>query len=171
MTGIIIYKTACGSTKQYADWISEETGFEPIPITDAKKIDLTSYDVVIVGSLVIAKRMTAGKWITGKWDVLKGKTIVLFSTSGVTPDDKVKEEFLRNSVPPEIAQQIAYFPMHGRRRQKDLSPVAKLMMWIAATFIAKTPQEKEEMRKDFDGVDRSYIAPLVDYVKKSEQEN
>ena len=167
MNGIIIYKTACGSTKQYADWIGESTGFKTIALADADKLDLSAYDTIIAGSLVLASRMPIGKWIADKWETIKDKRIILFSTSGAKPDEKVKAEFLNNSLPPHIAQNVSYFPMHGRRIQKDLSFAAKLMMWIAATFIAKDAQEKEDMRKDFDGVDRKYVEPLLECVNKN----
>jgi menaquinone-dependent protoporphyrinogen IX oxidase len=166
MNGIIIYKSSCGSTKQYADWIGQELGFQTIPIADAKNVDFGLYDIIIAGSLVIASKMVIGKWIEKRWEHLKNKEIILYSTSGAKPSEKVQEEFLKNSLPTEIAKQVSYFPMHGRRRQQDLSMIARLMMWIAVTFIAKDEQEKEDMRKDFDGVDRKYIEPLVLHVKR-----
>ena len=165
MNGIIIYKSACGSTKEYAEWISGELGFETVALADTGNLDLSTYDVIIAGSLIVASRMATGKWIVKNWEKIKDKKIVLFSASGAKPDDATKKEFLDKSLPPEIARQVTYFPMHGRRRQKDLSFTARLMMWIAATFIAKNEQEKEDMRKDFDGVDRNYIEPLVAHVR------
>ena len=165
MKGIIIYKSACGSTKEYADWIAEETGFSAIPLNQAGRFDLSSYDTVVAGSLVIAGRIVIGKWITTRWDSIRNKKIVLFSTSGAKPDDEVKTMFLNSTFPPEMAEKLTYFPLHGRRRHKDLSVMAKLMMWIAVKFIAKTPEEKEEMSRDFDGVARENLKPLLAFLK------
>jgi len=47
MSGIILYKSKYGATKQYADWISERTGFSCIK-TDAADIKkLSDYDVTL----------------------------------------------------------------------------------------------------------------------------
>ena len=40
MKGIIVYKTKYGSTKQYADWIKEETGFEAYPVKEVSEDQL-----------------------------------------------------------------------------------------------------------------------------------
>ena len=37
MNGMIIYKSKYGSTKKYAEWLSEETGF---PCTPVEKADI-----------------------------------------------------------------------------------------------------------------------------------
>jgi menaquinone-dependent protoporphyrinogen IX oxidase len=163
--GIVLYKTSCGSTKEYAEWISEDTGFEAHPIAKAAELPLASYDVIIVGGYVMASKVVIGRWVASNWDQVKDKKVVVFSTSGAKPSPEVKKEFLEKSFPPEIANSIEYFPMHGRRRQQDLSLMGKTMMWVAKTFIAKDAQEKADMSKDFDGVDRKYVAPLAEYVK------
>ena len=41
-------------------------------------------------------------------------------------------------------------------------------MWIAVTFIAKTPQEKEEMSRDFDGMDKKYTKALISSIRSKE---
>lgn len=165
MKGIILYKTSYGSTQEYAEWIGEDTSFEAHPIETAGNLPLDSYDIIIVGGYVMASKIVIGRWVASNWEQLKNKHVVVFSTSGAKPSPEVKKEFLEKSFPPEIANNIEYFPMHGRRRQKDLSLLGKAMMWIARTFIAKDAQEREDMSRDFDGVDRKYVTPLVEYVK------
>jgi menaquinone-dependent protoporphyrinogen IX oxidase len=165
MEGIIVYKTTYGSTKEYAEWISEDTGFKAVSIANVADLTLDSYDIIIVGGYVMASKIVISRWVASHWEQVKDKKVVVFSTSGAKPSPEVKKEFLEKSFPPEIANSIEYFPMHGRRRQQDLSLLGKIMMWIARTFIAKDAQEKADMSRDFDGVDRTYVTPLVEYVK------
>lgn len=165
MKGIILYKSQYGSTKEYAEWINEDTGFQAVSIDNAADLSLGSYDVIIVGGYVIASKIVIGRWVASNWEQLKNKHVVAFSTSGAKPSPEVKKEFLEKSFPSEIASQIEYFPMHGRRIQKNLSLLGKTSMWVAKTFLAKDAQEKEDMSKDFDGVDRKYVTPLVEYVR------
>ena len=46
MSGIILYKSKYGATKQYADWIAERTGFSCIKTDDADIKDVMKYDAV-----------------------------------------------------------------------------------------------------------------------------
>ena len=164
MNGIIIYQSSCGSTREYAEWISEGTGFECCTLKEVQDKALDRYDIVIAGSFVIAGKITIGRWIDRKWDILKNKEVVVFSTSGARPSPELASMLMKNSFSEEVASRVRLFPMHGRRRQKDLSLTAKIMLWIAATFIAKTPEEKEDMRKEFDGVDRAWTHGLVEHI-------
>ena len=54
MNEIIIYKSKTGFTKQYAMWISEETGIEAKSIKGIKLKSLKDYDRVIYGESIMA---------------------------------------------------------------------------------------------------------------------
>ena len=165
MKGIVLYKTNCGSTKEYANWISEESGFESLSLKNIKSINLDSYDCIIIGGFVLANKIVISKWISKNWEKIKNKHVIVFSTSGAKPNSEVKELFLNNSFSKEIANSIKYFPMHGRKIHNDLPAMGKFMMWLGIKFFAKNEKEKEEMAKDVDGVDKSYISPLIAQLK------
>ena len=49
MKGIILYKSKYGATKRYAQWLSEETGFEirensKVRVSDVKEYDVEYYE-------------------------------------------------------------------------------------------------------------------------------
>ena len=53
MSGIIVYRSSTGSTKQYAEWIAEETGFALHESRD-KTIAWETADTVVIGCPIIA---------------------------------------------------------------------------------------------------------------------
>ena len=49
MNGVILYQSKYGATKRYADWLSEETGFQCIETRKADINEIVTYDTIIFG--------------------------------------------------------------------------------------------------------------------------
>jgi menaquinone-dependent protoporphyrinogen oxidase len=162
MNGAIVYYSAYGSTKQYADWIAEETGF-PVYEQRAGGIPWAEFDTVVIGCPVLKMHPLLKKWIVDTWAALAGKRVFLFTTSGAPPSNPGLREGFAASFPPDITAKIDYSPLQGRMVWKQLKPMHKLFMRIGR-MIEKDPVRKEEMVKDVDGVDRSMISPLVERI-------
>ena len=54
MCGIIIYKSKYGSTKKYAEWLKEATGFEMAEADQIKAGEAAKYDTIIFGGGIYA---------------------------------------------------------------------------------------------------------------------
>ena len=54
MKGIIIYKSKYGSTKKYAEWLKEATGFEMVEADKAKIDEVAQCDTIIFGGGIYA---------------------------------------------------------------------------------------------------------------------
>lgn len=104
MNGIIVYKSKYGATRQYARWITEETGFTLREMGKESKKELMAADVVICGGPVMAYSIPVAKWITKKWDLLRNKTVVLYTTSGASPDTPQLQSIFESSLDPAIAR-------------------------------------------------------------------
>lgn len=164
MNGIIIYKSNYGTTKQYAQWLSEETGFLYVSSGSVKNADISDKDAVIIGCPVFANRPLLAKWIQKKWNVLQGKKVVLYTTSGTAPEDPALQKGFSASFPDGIRDGISYFPQGGRMVFKELKPMHKFFMNLGMKM-EKDPKVREEMGKDKDGVDRKGIEAIVKFVK------
>ena len=46
---VVLHKSFYGSTKQYAEWISEETGGDCFELDKMKAENLLKYDVIVFG--------------------------------------------------------------------------------------------------------------------------
>ncbi|MBD3363559.1 hypothetical protein GF362_07630 [Candidatus Dojkabacteria bacterium] len=161
MKGVVIYCSKYGSTRQYAEWIADELGFEVSPCN--VKQNLEHKDLIIFGSWVMGNRLRAGSWLEKNWEELKKKKVIVFSTSGALPTAEFTEMVSSNSFSDEISKQIILFGFRGRMIFQRLSFTDKLMMKIGRIFV-KDPEVKKNMLKDFDGVKKQSIKKLVDYV-------
>jgi menaquinone-dependent protoporphyrinogen oxidase len=162
MAGAVVYRSSYGSTKQYAEWIAEETGFTMID-QGTGEVPWSEFDTVVIGCPVLAMKPFLAKWIAETWDRMDGKRVVLFTTSGAPGTSPGLREGFRESLPPEMTEKITYVPLQGRMIWKNLKPMHKLMMRIGR-MIEKDPQRKKEMLRDVDGVTREAIGPILQAV-------
>lgn len=164
MNGIILYKTRYGSTRQYAEWLRDETGFPCMDIAQCPR-DLSGYDTVLLGSSVLAGRLVLRGWIRKCWPVLQGKTLHLFLTHLRDAED-APAKVLAESLPPEIAGQIALFPVGGRYLLGQMSFLDRTLIRMAAS-LDKRPEVKAELLTDHDLVDRTELQPLLDRLREA----
>ncbi len=130
-SGIIIYRTSYGSTKPYAEWLGEETGF---PVYDQKsaRAPWSEADIVVLGCPIIANKPFLSGWIRKQWDRMKEKHVHLFTTSGADPASAPVSDWIAAGFPQEIFFQIRSYPLPGRFEFAKLSGLHKLMLPIGA---------------------------------------
>lgn len=73
MSGIILYKSKYGSTKTYATWLAEETGFEMVETDQARIADVCQHDVILLGGGIYASSIAGLSFLKKHWSKLKGK--------------------------------------------------------------------------------------------------
>ena len=78
MSGIILYKSRYGATKQYADWIAEKTGFSCIKTDDADMKRVSGCDVIILGGGIYASGIAGLSFLKKNIGKLKEKKIIVF---------------------------------------------------------------------------------------------
>ena len=166
MKGIVIYASCYGSTKTYADWISEETGFDPVSYKDVRDPDVQSANVVVIGSWVLAHKLFLAKWLAEKAELLRGKTLYVYSVSGAKPGDRELDNVFADSLPQALLNGCKTYQFGGRRETKKMSGFHKLMMFIATTFIEKDKEKQAAMKRYVDNVDRKYIASLIEDINR-----
>ena len=158
MKGLIIYETKGGATRTYAEWLSQETGFQAVPARKARRFD--DYDMVIIGSCVRMYKPTLSKWIVRKWPLLSRKKTVLFTVAGASSTDLRRDEWVRNSIG-EIANKLPHFALDGKMKFDDLSWFERALMKFAIRMTAKSnPEEARRMGLDYDLVKRERLEPL-----------
>ena len=161
---LIAYQSKYGSTKQYAEWIEQSTGGDLINIENGDKPDLASYDIIIIGSSVRVGNIVIAPYIRDHWSVMKGKNVILFTTSGTPPLHPKLQSIYEKSLPEEIRKEIQYFPLPGRISGKDLTSFDQFLMSIGK-IMERDEELKKDMGKDFDGVRRENLLPLFQYLE------
>lgn len=160
MTGIIIYQSTYGSTKQYAEWIRDETGFRVFESRD-KSIPWDA-DTIVIGCPLIAFKPTLASWIARRWDKLKGKRVFLFTTSGADPAKRPVREMVEKALPDNVKRGVRIFPVAGRLDFTKLNGAHRLMIRLAATFSSEI---KDQMKNPVDGVARGNLNELLAAIK------
>ena len=62
MSGIIVYYSTYGSTREYAEALSEKTGWPVLSYEKAKEADIQPVDTVVLASNVRIERLGINKW-------------------------------------------------------------------------------------------------------------
>ena len=163
MSGIVIYRSSSGSTKQYVDWIGEETGFATYDSRD-KAIPWGEVDTVVIGCPIIASKPFLSGWIGKNWERMKEKNVVLFTTSGADPAEAPVQEWIEKSLPEEIRAKIRFFPLAGRFDYTRLRGLNKAMIWIAGVLFGNK-DVRNQIQNPVDGVAKEKLAELLGYLK------
>lgn len=141
---LIAYQSKYGSTKQYAEWIHQEIKGNLVNIENGDKPDLTRYDIIIIGGSVRVGNIVIAPFIQDHWSVMKGKKVILFTTSGTPPQHPKIQSIYEKSLPEEIRKVIKYFPLHGRISGKDLTLFDKFLI-----SIGKIMEQDETLKKGY----------------------
>ena len=183
MKPIVVYSSQTGFTEKYAKWISEALGCEAIPLKQAKKTDLLSYDLVIYGGWCCAGSVNNLKWILDKVPSLveNNKKFLVFAVGGSpieNPDlaeglsnisNKIKEKLPKNTIDESIFK-LVYCP--GGFNYEKMGKGSKIMMKMFLTMLKSNKnktQKDEEMIKmissSYDISDKKYIEPILAFAK------
>jgi len=164
MSGIVLYKTTYGSTKQYAEWAGEELALPVKGIDAVRAAELRDYDLIVLGSSVRMGKLTAAGWLRKNLAQLSGKRLFLFTVSGAAPGSPEMAQAMQVSLPGELAGRISHFPLGGRLRIADLSAPMRFFFNMAAKSAQKQGTGKT-MFLEFDRVKREELLPLLDAVR------
>lgn len=160
MTGIIIYQSTYGSTKQYAEWIREETGFQLFASDDPAIA--WNVDTIVIGCPIVAFRPTLAGWIRRNWGRLGGKRVFLFTTSGADPAKQPLADSIERSLPEPVRAGIRLFALAGRYDFDVLCRADRLKMRIGGLVSRAV---REGMRRRVDGVARENLRELLAAIK------
>ena len=161
---LIVYQSKYGSTKQYAEWICRETKGDLANVANGDRPDLAGYDIIIIGGYVRTGSIVIAPYIRDHWSVIKGKKVILFTTSGTPPGHPKLQGIYEKSLPEEIRKEIKYFPLPGRISVKDLTLFDRLLLSVGK-IMEQDGELRKDMGKDFDGVQREKLLPLFQYLE------
>ena len=171
MNVMVIYKSRTGFTKRYAQWIGDELRCKVTDYGEIKKIDLDSYDLIIYGGRVHAGKIDNLDKVKSLLNNKKCDLIV-FAT-GATPFEATEEiektrnlNFSDNSIP--------YFYMQSGLCYEKMGFFDRTIMKMLSKMLAKKENKSDidngtaiAISQSHDISDKSYIMPLVDYIKKN----
>ena len=174
MKGIILYKSKYGSTKKYADWLSEATKFSCV---ETDKVDIKSIgdvDVVILGGGIYASGIVGLKFLRKNIGVLKDKKVVVFCCGASPYEEKGFLQLKEHNMKVDLSN----IPLFYCRGAWDLDSMSfidrKLCNMLRKMLSKKDPSEYEPWAKALmdagdekaDWTDKKYIMPILDFINK-----
>lgn len=162
--GLIIFESKYGATQQYAQWIAADL---VLPITTPAEVSaqqLQYADFLVIGTPVYNGVFRIKSWLKKQLKAVSGKKIFFFVVNATAPAEQAKrDQFVLNSIPPEIRPDCIVFFLPGRLIHSKLNFFDRIML-AAAARLMKDPDKKKAIQADIDGVKKGYISALCNAV-------
>ena len=173
MNGIILFESKYGSTKRYAQWLYEETGFDMKEVKRAAVDEALQYDIIIFGGGIYASGIAGLSFMKKNYDLLKGKRIAVFCC-GASP---YEENAFRQVAEHNMKGFKEKIPLFYCRGAWDMSTMTfrdrTLCSLLRKAVGKKDPANYEVWEKALmaageeacDWTDRMYIQPIVEWIQ------
>lgn len=172
--GIILYQSKYGATKQYVDWLKEETGYDCIETKNAKFELVQKYDVLVLGGGVYASGIAGLHFLKKNIDRLTDKKIAVFAV-GASPYDEKAIMQIRELHFKDALSVVPLFYCRGAWDEEQMSFGDRTLCKMLHKAVAKqNPEEYEPWQKALmcaagqkcDWTDRKYLKPLLEYLSE-----
>ena len=177
MKGIILYTSKYGATKQYADWLAEETGFDCIETKKAKIKDVMQYDTIILGGGIYASGIKGITFLKKNIGQLRGKKVIVFCVGASAYD----ETFFRQIMNHSLTGELAGLPCCYCRGACDIDAMSfgdkTLCKMLIKAVAKKKPEDYEPVDKALmeaadhkrDWTDKAYLAPILEAIGQKDE--
>lgn len=172
--GVILYQSKYGSTKKYADWLSEKTGYDCIETKKARVNDLKDYDVIILGGGVYASGILGFQFLKKNIAALKDKKIAVFAVGASPYDEKAIMQSRELNFKDELSK-IPLFYCRGAWNEDKMSFGDRTLCKMLQKAVAKqNPDEYEPWQtalmsavgQNCDWTDKSQLDPIIKFTEE-----
>lgn len=173
MKGIILYKSKYGATKRYAQWLSEETGFEIRENSKVRVSDVKEYDVLILGGGIYASGVAGLDFLKKNIDQLGNKKIIVFCDGASPYEEKAFEEIRKHNMKGKL-QDIPFYYCRGTWDMESMNLVDRNLCKMLRKAVAKKDPADYEVweaalmaagESKCDWTDKSYLKPIIEEFK------
>ena len=175
---LVLYFSKYGTTRKYAELISDELGCEIFSINNFKQNNISNYNTIIIGSGLYAGKIRGIDIIVKNYEILKDKKLVLF-TCGLADYSKIENinsiyKRIKKEFPEKIIENMKIFYLRGGINYKKLTLKHRIMMWLMKRMILKKGIDKlNEENKEFintygkvlDFIDKNSITEIIKYCR------
>lgn len=175
----VVYKSATGFTKKYAEAISEETGAELINFKDCPKTKLkaltSEYDIIIYGSRLHAGMIDGIKKAKSLF-YGKGKSeLIVFATGAMPNAEAEKGNILeltwKNNFTPQELEKIPHFYFQGGLCYEKMSFADRMMMKAFRSMLKNKKNKTDSDRayekaaaSSYDIFSKEFVKPLIKFI-------
>lgn len=176
MSGIILYKSKYGSTKQYAEWLAEETGFTMVETDKARIAEVCQHDKVILGGGVYASGIAGLSFLKKNWGALKGKKVLVFMCGASPYDEDAFDTVVKFNMKGELSEVPCFYCRGAFDMPAMTFKDRTLCKLLRKTVAKKKPEEREVWEKALmevpedqrgDWKDKSYLLPILEALREN----
>lgn len=168
MKTMVIYHSQTGFTRQYAEWIAEAANADCLPLSVAKKKDLTTYDAIVFGGWACAGKISGIRWFRGQIPHWPDKKLIAFCVGASPAGSPDIAAALDQNFTEWEQQRVTSFYCPGGFRYEAMPAPSKWMMKLFHTAL-KSKKDKTEAEQimetmiasSYDLSDKKYIVPIV----------
>lgn len=157
MKTLVVYESAYGHTKQYAQWIAQALQADLWTVDAASDVNLAGYDTILFGGPVYVGKIKGIKWLAGQAEALAGKRVFLFTTGMTPPGNTQVYADLMQQQPLGAVKLAGVFHLPGAVDAGKLKLVHR-MIFSMVQKMASSGKGPEGMELQ---VDQSAIGPIV----------
>lgn len=168
MRAAVVYHSQTGFTRQYACWIAEASGADCLPLSEAKRKDLSGYDAIVFGGWACAGKISKIGWFKKNMLKWKGKKLIVYCTGGSPAENPAVQVFLDQCARELEAGHVQVFYCPGGFNYEKMSTPSRMMMKLfVKTLEAKKDRTEDEkhmaemIASSYDITDRKYIEPIL----------
>lgn len=178
MRCVIVYHSSTGFTKKYASWLAESLEAEIFAYKEAKNLDISSYDLVLFGTWAKAGGFFHLSWLEKKLQDYSNKKFLAFVVGASPADSEDINVSLANTFKTDSLEKVPYFYCPGGLNYEAMPMLSSLMMKFFLKGIQTklenneiSPEMANMVSHSYDISDRSYLNPIISYVKSLENGN
>lgn len=165
MKTVVIYKSATGFTKKYAEWIAEELSSDIFAFSEITLQKMMDYDCIVFGGRVHADGIDGISLIKRNLEKLKGKRLIVFAT-GAAPADESRRDLVRNkNLTPQQQANIQLFYLRGGFNFATLPFIDKILMFFYNKMLIRKQRQGKQLTSDEAGM-LELMNKAEDFTKK-----
>lgn len=161
----VVYKSKRGSTKQYAQWIAEETGADLFDADQCKSSDLSDYDTIVFGGWLRAGGLQGIEFLRKNRDTFCVKDVLAFAVGLNVDGIAARQECRDINFKKELENVPCYF-LRGAYQPDKMKGGDKIIMGIMKKLMGdNNPELKDAIINGADYVDRNEIKYIVEALR------
>ena len=162
----VVYKSKHGTTKQYAEWIAEETGADLFNVDQCKGSDLSDYDTIVFGGCIHAGGIQGIEFLRKNMGTFCVKDVFAFAVGLNVDGIEARQQCREINFVKELEEIPCYF-LRGAYDPSVVKGMDKVIMGVVKKMIPDSNRElKDAIENGANYVDREEIKYLVAELKK-----
>ncbi len=161
----VVYKSKHGATRQYAQWIAEETGADLFNVEQCKGKELAGYETVVYGGGIHAGGIMGIDFLSKNRKYFYGKKVLVFAVGINVDNEAAKEECKEINLVKHLEGLPCYF-MQGAYRPEEITGMDKVIMGMVKKMVPADSQLYRDIEQGADYISRQQIREIVEAINE-----